>query len=280
MLDGDGARIGGKIGDWPHMAAFAAVTEQGGSAALPATLHFDDRHLSVEVLPIEKPLGRDLAALGHVIVLNDTTELRRNNLQLTAALATNERRLQEITRLRDDLERQIILDPLTGVHNRRGLDATFDALAGQAPAGESDLILALLDIDHFKAINDNHGHDVGDRVLRDFARMLRARVNAQLPVFRVGGEEFVIMFPRTDFATIDAQLARFRRDLVNSLFTRIADPVQISFSAGLASRPQDGTTFSAVFKRADDRLYAAKMAGRGCTRFTDAPDQNNAQKGA
>ncbi|MDT8854655.1 diguanylate cyclase [Paracoccaceae bacterium Fryx2] len=273
LFRGAGARLGGRIADWPHMAAFADLGTADAARALPRMLVIDGRHLEVQITPIARPMGRDSAAMGAVILLNDTTELYRMNAQLRTALSVNEVRLNQIMALRDDLERQLVLDPLTGLNNRRGMEETFEKLCNAAPPDGDRLVMALLDIDHFKSINDRFGHAVGDRVLRDFARVLRARIDPGWPVFRVGGEEFVVLFPGAGLTEIDGLLHKLRQDLSVGQFTRITDPAQVTFSAGLALWPQDGTTFGAVFKRADDRLYAAKVGGRNRTVLRDDTDR-------
>jgi len=279
LFRGPGARLGARIADWPHLSAFEGVGTQSPSARVPLALTVDGRDLQVQITPINKPMGRDNGSMGAVVLLNDTTEIQRKNRQLEDALAVNLERLREIMALRDDLERQLLLDPLTGVNNRRGLEATFLAACTASQPDEGPLVLALLDIDHFKAINDRFGHSAGDRVLRDFARLMRARIDPHLSVFRVGGEEFVVIFPTASLADITDLLERFRLDLTTSKFTRISDPVRVSFSAGLATWPADGLTLDAVFKQADDRLYAAKVAGRGCTVSMDDPPKRSVNEG-
>jgi diguanylate cyclase (GGDEF)-like protein len=129
--------------------------------------------------------------------------------------------------------------------------------------------MALLDIDHFKKINDTLGHDAGDRVLREFATRLRAALNDSLPVYRIGGEEFVVLFPQAEMETVSALLADFRADLKDANLVRNDDAITVSFSAGLAKRDYAAQTFDAIFKQADERLYAAKLTGRAKTVFSD-----------
>lgn len=190
------------------------------------------------------------------------------NAELHKALALAHSQLSRLMAERDNLEVQLTIDPLTGVQNRRGLEDTFQAHG-------AGTVMALLDLDHFKAINDRLGHDVGDRVLKAFARMLRARLNDSLPIYRIGGEEFAVFFPRGQLSKIAALLDDFRNDLRDGAFTRMEDPVEISFSAGLAMFDGSATTFQQVYKRADERLYAAKEAGRARTMYADV-----AQRGA
>jgi diguanylate cyclase (GGDEF)-like protein len=189
------------------------------------------------------------------------------NEALMAALQVAQARLNQSIAERDTLAVELTIDPLTGLKNRRGLDAAF------AAHGEGT-VMALLDIDHFKNINDTLGHDAGDRVLRDFANRLRAALNDSLPVYRIGGEEFVVLFPEAQMETVAALLADFRADLKNSNVIRSNDRMTVSFSAGLALRNDAAQTFDAVFKQADERLYAAKSTGRAKTVFCDDISSN------
>ncbi|WP_226783050.1 GGDEF domain-containing protein [Oceaniglobus trochenteri] len=227
--------------------------------------------------PIPYTVAVGLVGLTWLICANHNMDMRagrgaalHRTRHLEAALNAAEARLADMAGQCADLERQLNLDPLTGVNNRRGLEAAFDAHG-------AGTVMALLDIDHFKKINDTYGHAVGDRVLKDFARLLRVRLNDALPVYRVGGEEFVVFFPEAELETVAAFFDKFRRDLQLDTFTRTTDRVPVSFSAGLALRNHAGLGFSEMFKLADDRLYAAKTAGRARTVFAeDAPEEIHA----
>lgn len=185
-------------------------------------------------------------------------EMQRANAVLQETLAATRARLDLLSVERDDLAVQLTLDPLTGARNRRAIGADFDI-------NGTGTVLALLDIDHFKTINDTLGHDVGDRVLKHFVRLLRARLGEALPVYRVGGEEFVIMFPEGRMDEVAALLDGVRADLRADPLTRMGDPVTLSFSAGLALCTHVAQGFDDVFKMADERLYDAKTQGRART---------------
>jgi diguanylate cyclase (GGDEF)-like protein len=184
------------------------------------------------------------------------------NDALTAALNIAQARLNQSMAERDTLAVELTIDPLTGLQNRRGLDAAFAAYG-------ADTVMALLDIDHFKKINDTLGHDAGDRVLREFATRLRAALNGNLPAYRIGGEEFVVLFPQAEMETVAALLADFRTDLQAANIVRNDDAISVSFSAGLAMRTDVGQNFDTIFKQADERLYAAKLTGRAKTVFSN-----------
>jgi diguanylate cyclase (GGDEF)-like protein len=235
---------------------------------IPETLSVRGRYMSVQITPIVQALATRGSSTGMVMMLSDMTHIAQKNSALEEALSLKAQRLKEIEELRDDLERQVMIDPLTGLNNRRGLYETFANF--KTLSLEHGMVVALLDIDHFKSINDRFGHAAGDRVLRDFARALRVHVKAGLPVFRVGGEEFLIMFPNFSLDEIEVFIEAFRSSLIDGQFVRVNDPERIGFSAGLAQWPQDGAGLDVLVKTADERLYQAKIAGRGRTVSRDA----------
>ncbi|WP_082223857.1 GGDEF domain-containing protein [Pseudorhodobacter wandonensis] len=232
-------------------AAFAIAA---GLIAFLAVAAFTQVQEEVPVAPVS-PLAAQLAAL------------QAKNDALSAALAVVQKRLSSSIAERETLAVELTIDPLTGLQNRRGLDAAF------AECG-TDTVMALLDIDHFKKINDTFGHDAGDRVLRDFAARLRTALNDSLPIYRIGGEEFVVLFPQAEMATVAAMLADFRADLKTSNVLRSNDAMTVSFSAGLALHDNAEQTFDTVFKQADERLYTAKLTGRAKTVFSDDVNSN------
>jgi diguanylate cyclase (GGDEF)-like protein len=229
-------------------ALFAVAVAIAGLACLSIT------QSGIQSFPAVRAVSSDLTAR--------MAELERAKADAEAALKATQSRLGQLMAERDTLTVQLTLDPLTGAQNRRGLDAAF------ASHG-AGMVMALLDIDRFKAINDTLGHDVGDRVLRDFTARLRTSLNDSLPVYRVGGEEFVVLFPQAKMAEVAQMLATFRQDLQDYLVTRAEDGLTLSFSAGLALRGAASDSFADLFKQADERLYKAKVTGRAKTVYLD-----------
>lgn len=172
---------------------------------------------------------------------------------------TVQQRTQQLQQALQALERQASTDPLTGVLNRRGLDARMVALVGLARRSGRPLSLVALDVDHFKRINDTHGHGAGDDVLRRLAASLQARVRRSDVVARIGGEEFVVLLPDTDVPGAQT--------IAQALLQAVAeqeDPVvgRVTISAGVAGLrgpEEEPVTFIA---RADAALYRAKHEGR------------------
>jgi len=148
-----------------------------------------------------------------------------------------------------------LIDPLTGVGNRRMMEADF---AGGFGAGRPAGALALLDLDHFKAINDRHGHDAGDAVLRDFAAVAQAVLRKSDRLYRFGGEEFVLWLPEGDTAAAFAVLERVRQAVRERVRVQ-GEPVTLSAGVAAHEAPE---TWETCLARADAALYDAKRAGR------------------
>ena len=168
---------------------------------------------------------------------------------------------------RAQLEQLATLDALTGAENRRALEEELEiAIAGARRDGRP-VALALIDLDHFKRVNDRHGHDEGDRVLQEFVRLVQASVRRSDRLFRFGGEEFVLLLPATDEIGLEFAMANLRRTL--AALTVSGEPVTVSIG-GAVLRP--GEDRDGWFGRADDALYRAKAGGRNRLEIDLPPD--------
>jgi diguanylate cyclase (GGDEF)-like protein len=180
----------------------------------------------------------DLRFVGVVTMLAGSTVL-------AVALARAER----------DARHQSLVDPLTGLLNRLALDRRYEELKAQAAVGLGALCVIVGDIDHFKAVNDTHGHHRGDAVLRAVADVLRANMPAYPLLYRAGGEEFVAVLPGLDRCEGERIAERLR--------AAVADSGRgITMSFGVAASEEDDPDVRAVFKAADQCLLDAKRAGR------------------
>ncbi|MCV2395865.1 sensor domain-containing diguanylate cyclase [Actinotalea sp. M2MS4P-6] len=169
------------------------------------------------------------------------------------------RDISEIERLRAELAEQTVRDGLTGLHNRRHLDRVLEPLVQASLATGEPLSAIMLDLDHFKAVNDTYGHAVGDEVLVAVGRELARCVRVADVLVRFGGEEFLVLMPGTtaDVAAVRAEECRRR---VAGLEVRSPGPaLQVTLSAGIAVLHTDADT---LLREADDALYAAKARGR------------------
>lgn len=162
------------------------------------------------------------------------------------------------------LRHRSLTDPLTGLLNRRGFEASLARQYERARFDGRPIAAMLLDLDHFKAINDTHGHQVGDRALQRFAELLEASCRASDIVARVGGEEFAFVMPG---ATIDQAVDRAERFAATLREDRAVDGVRMTVSVGVAPRNAGGDPegWQAMLEAADAAVYEAKRLGRDRT---------------
>lgn len=209
-----------------------------------------------------KLLARELMQRG--------TELHEHGSQLGQSLQKAQQQaelaLHRIRRLESELEQasqQLQQDPLTGALNRRGLDVAFVRDSARAAEQQRPLSVALLDLDHFKQINDSYGHDFGDEVLRGLVQVARKLVRPGDSIARMGGEEFMMLFPDTDADAAQRAVERLLQGFRNRrvLHRSTGQRVEMSFSAGVA-QVQDGEAFGELYERADTALRQAKQCGR------------------
>ena len=157
-----------------------------------------------------------------------------------------------------------VTDALTGLHNRRYMAGQLQGLMSRAGQGGDPVAVLVMDIDHFKVVNDSFGHDAGDEVLREFGVRLATNVRAiDLPC-RLGGEEFVVVMPGASLEDATRVADRIRRDVAAQPFPIMggAEGLTITISVGVAASTGDGDTPEALLKRADEGVYEAKAHGR------------------
>jgi two-component system cell cycle response regulator len=233
-----------------------------------ALIRSDEATRNVPVLAIVEFDLKDRIVKALEIGVNDILARPIDPGELSARAKTQIRGKRYTDFLRDNLDHSLglaVKDQLTGLHNRRYMDSQMETLMAQstAPGGESTALL-ILDIDHFKRINDTYGHDVGDEVLREFAQRLAANVRAvDLPV-RQGGEEFVVLMPNTGLADAAHIAERVREIVAGAPFSAKGgtEQLNVTISIGAAVTLGPGDTALALIKRADEALYEAKSSGR------------------
>ena len=215
-----------------------------------------------------KALGDTAAALRHLEKHSDllreriVRQLQAQSEQfITRVEAEQSHREVERQRARaQSLEADIQRDPLTGLGNRRAVDHRLPALLRDTAAAGRPVTLAILDLDHFKQVNDRHGHLVGDRVLVATAQLLRECVRQADLVARIGGEEFLAVLPDADESLALEVCERIRQRVAGHDWASVAPGLAVTLSAGLASSPPYDET--ALATRADQALYRAKARGR------------------
>ena len=164
---------------------------------------------------------------------------------------------------RDSLMRLATKDPLTGVGNRRALAETLESIIASSQRLNETASLLLIDLDHFKQVNDTQGHAAGDQILISLTEVIKLRLRVTDSLFRIGGEEFVVV---VDGQNIDKayQLAEQLRTLVDA--GELAATSAVTISIGVAEL-QSGEPGDPWLRRADEALYAARHAGRNLTRL-------------
>lgn len=167
-------------------------------------------------------------------------------------------------RIRAELHRAATTDALTGLPNRRTITERASVLLALAHAGQQPFSVAVIDVDHFKAINDQHGHDIGDLVLQAVAASLRAHCRGEEVVGRQGGEEFVALLPEADAAGAHRAAERLRTAVADQSVAVGPDTsLQVTVSIGIATGTSNSLPdFDTLLKRADMALYDAKANGR------------------
>ena len=247
------------LAEWPRFgAALAAVLDDPAQG--PLTLVDPPVVLELRV----RDIGEGEHHVGRLLQLRDVTERQRMQARLVKTLAERNAQLQQVATLQAELREQALHDPLTGLYNRRALAQRFDAEATRWRGTGRPLALALLDIDHFKRINDTRGHAAGDVVLRELGGSLRAGLRAGDTLFRIGGEEFAVLLPGADAAQAAQRLDAIRTQLAA---LPADEPVAgVSFSAGVAAYGPHGRTLDELMRAADLALYRAKDEGRNRVR--------------
>lgn len=155
-----------------------------------------------------------------------------------------------------------LVDPLTGLYNRRHLDSNLEREFMRAKRYDSDLSLAVIDIDFFKKINDTYGHICGDYVLKEAAYLILESFRKTDLVFRYGGEEFVVLLTETSLESAQIPLERLRKSIENYPFKFKDENLKITVSIGAAGVSEDINSGSELLDLADKSLYTAKESGR------------------
>ena len=165
------------------------------------------------------------------------------------------------------IERENIIDHLTGIHNRRYLDERIDSEAIRAHKYDMPLSMMMIDIDHFKAVNDRYGHQIGDRVLKRLCEVLIKEGRVTDVVARYGGEEIVILTIQTNISDTFNVAEKLRKTVETSIMVPVdksedREDIRITVSIGVAGLDQQGFDSQAMIKKADKALYQAKSEGR------------------
>jgi diguanylate cyclase (GGDEF)-like protein len=239
--------------------------------------------LPIITLPARFRLRGVLAGVALAVVLLllvsfgvDTQAVLRNptpvifTFALIAAAST-----LSVALMRSDLDHrsEAVIDPLTSMLNRNALSTRVAELTQQARINQQPVAMIVADVDRFKAVNDDHGHAVGDAVLRDLAYRIRAELRAYDLAYRLGGEEFLVLLPGGSVENALEIAERLRSVVESSAICGLS----LTMSLGVAASTPDPFDYGAVFKAADEALYTAKAEGRNCVRVSGAgpPEQHS-----
>jgi two-component system cell cycle response regulator len=234
---------------------------------LAAQLRSDEATRHVPILAVLDPDDRPRMVKALDLGVNDVLSRPIDPQELSARAKTQIKRKRYTDVLRNNLDQSLelaVTDQLTGLHNRRYMAGQLGALVSRAAKGGEPVAALMVDIDHFKRINDSYGHDVGDEVLQDFALRLATNVRAIDLACRFGGEEFVVIMPDTRMEAAERVAERLRLHVAGSPF-RVAkgqELLSVTISVGVAVTLQGEQSPDGLLKRADAAVYDAKAAGR------------------
>ncbi len=226
-----------------------------------------DRTRSLPLLLIAGEGAEASLIRGIDIGVNDYIQRPVDPCELLARARTQVRRKRLNDRLRSSAQQTIemaVKDPLTGLNNRRYFDSHMQTLFENAQSGKQPISLVVLDIDHFKLVNDTYGHQAGDDVLRVFSERICKNVRSKDLACRFGGEEFVVAMPDTDHDLAFVVADRMRREVAEHPFVVDdgAQQISVTVSAGVSCITGKDDSIADLIKRADTALYQAKNLGR------------------
>ncbi len=210
--------------------------------------------------PLRLPLVFEENLLGVLWVWG--TDITRSDLPIMSIFAKQVGISLERARLFQEVQSLALTDPLTGLQNRRSIFELGRIEFSRAQRMNRPFCCMMLDIDHFKQVNDDYGHQVGDQVLQEFAKLCQNSVREVDLIGRYGGEELIIILPETDRDTA-VQVAERLRESISAQRTRIDDKeVGVTVSIGVATKDENTQHMEALIARADQALYIAKHKGR------------------
>jgi two-component system, cell cycle response regulator len=226
-----------------------------------------ERTRQVPILIIVDPDDHERLLRALDMGVNDYLLRPVDKQELMARVNTQIKRWRYTEQLRTNVKQSIemaVTDALTGLYNRRFMEKQLSALAMSAANRGKPLAILVIDVDYFKSINDNHGHDVGDRVLQELSCRLKDSLRNLDLACRTGGEEFIIVLPDTDKAVALRVGERLRKIISLKPFNAgvKSGPLSITVSIGVAAFEGSDDSMEGLLKRADDALYQAKRDGR------------------
>ena len=245
----------------PWQRAMAQRAASAGYTLQIAAGSADVRQLVINCAPIADPGGH---VRGCVVTFDDVSQLHQTNQALQTTMAELNASKEVLQQQNVELERLATRDPLTGCLNRRAFFAAFEPLFARSRAQGGALNCLMVDIDHFKSVNDTHGHAVGDVVIQSLAKKLLESARTGDLVCRYGGEEFCVVLPGMGRADASAFAERLRARIERECGPGVREVpnMRVTASLGLCALSPDLISAAALVDRADQALYDAKRAGR------------------
>jgi diguanylate cyclase (GGDEF)-like protein len=235
----------------------AKIYEQQG-ALKDALQHYKGLHSAMELAQAEAANYR----MDNLKILHQVEKTRKEAEVLWLNNRALEREIDERLRERVELEKLATTDPLTGLYNRKHFFTLGEYEFEKARENETPLSLIMLDIDHFKLVNDQFGHATGDQALIEVARLLSGNARKGDVCCRYGGEEFILLLPNTELVRGQEVAERVRQVVAATSFQIASDDIRITASLGVAQADRTDSDLIAVLARADQALYRAKAVGR------------------
>ncbi|PKO14478.1 MAG: hypothetical protein CVU39_14585 [Chloroflexi bacterium HGW-Chloroflexi-10] len=259
--------VGAKRESYKIHRLLARAYKQTGDFALSLG-HFEHFYRVEKQVNNEKEIQR----IKSLEIIHQVENARRDVETFRIQNQTLQEQLVEQERQRVDLEQQAITDPLTGLLNRRHFSSMVANELLQAAQYGKAVSMIVMDVDHFKMVNDSYGHLVGDQVLSSLAHILRQELRQRDVVWRYGGEEFVILLPHTGCEHARMVADRLREQVADHVFLAGRQQVQITISMGVAcSAGQSDMIVESLFDRADKALFVSKQKGRNLVSTWEDP---------
>jgi diguanylate cyclase (GGDEF)-like protein len=219
-------------------------------------------------------IGRKMQAVVHMLLPPGTT-WSENRRQLAQTYVNSAQSVLTTLHLLAEAEKQSMTDALTGLYNRRSMEQLLQREVALCDRHNHALSLVMIDLDHFKEINDAHGHAAGDHMLRSFADCVRITLRKTDLAFRYGGDEFVIVLPQTPLHQAQQVVQKLRQAFLSVDFSQAITHLDThpTLSIGVAERSKEGNilTLAALLAAADQALYSAKNSTRNCIRVFEPP---------
>ena len=213
-----------------------------------------------------KDIKNDSREIIDELNLADTEEIKEMVIKFSANLIEKINKMEDkISELQAELDRaykELRIDPLTKVYNRKALEIDLKEILEKGKDRDLDLVIAIIDVDNFKEVNDEYGHLVGDFVLIKLADTMKTLIRKSDKIYRYGGDEFVIVFNRSTLAHAKKSIERIIYKIYRTTLKYKENYIKITISAGITEH-KAGDTIESIIKRADEALYKAKVEKNG-----------------